>query len=117
MRHPHYLEGSVPVEQFVTNEQLQAKMQVVLQTWPLYRTFNYTGVDQIKVVPHCLSLFCDNCKKDTIWETRIYGPGEDNKQGFTEKQYKCRNCASRAVTYYFYWMKQQNNTTLFFKVG
>ncbi len=104
------------VEQFITDEQLRTKLQVVLQTWPLYRQLNYTGGDQVKVVPQHLSLFCDNCNKDTFWETHIYA-GLNNKEGFTEKQYKCRNCGNRTVTYYFYWKKQQNNTTLFFKVG
>jgi len=106
----------VSVEQFITDEQLRTKLQVVLQTWPLYRQLNYTGGDQVKVVPQHLSLFCDNCNKDTFWETHIYA-GLNNKEGFTEKQYKCRNCGNRTVTYYFYWNKQKNNTTLFFKVG
>jgi len=106
----------VSVEQFITDEQLQTKLQVVLQTWPLYRQLNYTGGDQVKVVPQHLSLFCDNCNKDTFWETYIY-PGQNNKEGFKEKEYKCRNCGNRTVTYYFYWNKQKNNTTLFFKVG
>jgi hypothetical protein len=94
-------------------------MQVVLQTWPLYRALHYTGADQVKAVPEHLSLFCDNCKKETFWETDIssYGHGENNKQGFTEKKYTCRNCGSQTVTYYFYWMKQKDNSTLFFKVG
>ncbi len=104
------------VEQFITDEQLQTKLQVVLQTWPLYRQLNYTGGDQVKVVPQHLSLFCDNCNKDTFWETYIY-PGQNNKEGFKEKEYKCRNCGNRTVTYYFYWNKQKNNTTLVFKVG
>jgi len=106
----------VSVEQFITDEQLQTKLQVVLQTWPLYRQLNYTGGDQVKVVPQHLSLFCDNCNKDTFWETYIY-PGQNNKEGFKEKEYKCRNCGNRTVTYYFYWNKQKNNTTLVFKVG
>jgi hypothetical protein len=106
----------VSVEQFITDEQLQTKLQVVLQTWPLYRQLNYTGGDQVKAVPQHLSLFCDNCNKDTFWETYIY-PGQNNKEGFKEKEYKCRNCGNRTVTYYFYWNKQKNNTTLVFKVG
>jgi hypothetical protein len=105
----------VAIEQFVTDDALKTKLQIVLQTWPLYRVFHYNGVDQVVAVPKYLTLFCDNCAKDTFWETSLYS-GETNKHGFTEKTFKCRNCGSRDTTYYFYWKKEQQSTE-FFKVG
>jgi len=105
----------VPTEQFTTDEELQTKLEVVLQTWPLYRMFKYTGADRVITVPKYLSLFCENCNKDTFWETHLYN-GENNRGGFTSKQFKCRNCGNRTFTYYFYWEKEQQNTE-FFKVG
>ncbi len=106
----------MPVENFVTEELLQIKLQIVLQTWPLYRTLDYTGAQKTKAVPEHISLFCDNCVKETFWEAYIYA-GEDNRCGFSQKEYKCRNCANRRVSYYFCWARQSDNRTLFFKVG
>lgn len=107
--------GSVAVEQFTDNESLLIKLQIVLQTWPLYRSFHYTGADTVALVPKYLSLFCGNCGQDTFWETSFYG-GESNNGGFHSKTYKCRNCAKRTTVYYFYWNKGKQNTELF-KVG
>jgi hypothetical protein len=105
----------VATEHFVTDDALRAKMQIVLQTWPLYRVFHYTGADNVVVVPRNLSLFCENCHNDTFWETHLYS-GESNKGGFASKDFKCRNCGNRTFTYYFYWLKGQH-VTEFFKVG
>jgi len=103
------------IEHFVTNDALNIKMATILQTWPLYRLFEYTGAEQVATLPKYLSLFCDNCAKNTFWEAHFYS-GENNKDGFTSKQYKCRNCANRQCSYYFYWKKEQQ-TCRFFKVG
>jgi len=108
----------VAIPQF-TKEQLIAKMQLVLQTWPLYRVLTYAGADEVTLVPTFLSLFCDACKKETYWETSFYsneGEGLGNRSGFTRKLYTCRNCGNRQFTYYFYW-KKEDQATEFFKVG
>jgi len=105
----------VAVEAFTSAKELLVKLQIILQTWPLYRVFQYTGTDNVSTVPQYLNLFCDNCEKDTFWETHLYS-GETNNTGFTSKQFKCRNCGSSQTTYYFYWKKEQQHTE-FFKVG
>jgi hypothetical protein len=105
----------VAVEYFATDKALAEKMQVVLQTWPLYREFQYTGVDPVSQVPVYLSLFCDGCNTQTFWETDFYS-NETNKNGFHNKTYKCRNCGNRNTIFYFYWKKLPNHT-VFFKVG
>jgi hypothetical protein len=105
----------VAVEQFTSNEALSGSLQVILQTWPLYRVFSYTGADAVGVVPKFLSLFCGNCDKDTFWEASFYS-NENNKSGFSSKAYECRNCSKRSAVYYFYW-KQGKQYTEFFKVG
>lgn len=66
-------------------------------------------------MPKYISLFCDNCGKDTYWEADLY-TGEKNKTGFTQKGYDCRNCGHNTTTYYFYWQKETDYTE-FFKVG
>jgi hypothetical protein len=103
------------IEQFATSNELVSKMEIILQTWPLYRVFQYKGTDQVATVPKFLSLFCGNCSIDTIWETDLY-TNESNRGGFGSKVYKCRNCGSRQTTYYFYW-KREDQKTQFFKVG
>lgn len=103
------------IEQIADDKTLFERLQVALQTWPLYRVFQYTGADSVTTVPRLLGLFCNNCKKDTFWETETYS-GETNRSGFTSKTFKCRNCGRRHVTYYFYWKKEAQHTE-FFKVG
>lgn len=107
----------------LSSKQLQEKLRLVLEAWPLYRQLSYAGADEIKAVPECLSMFCNSCDKETFWQTPIsvkfyhHSDEENNKTGFTEKTYSCRNCGLQQVTYYFYWKAQNNNTSLFFKVG
>lgn len=108
----------MPTEKF-TDEQLEAKLQVVLQTWPLYRTLHYAGAETVTLVPKRLTLFCENCKMETFWETSFSGyetSGKGNRDGFGRKSYDCRNCGRLEVIYYFYWEKEEQGT-LFFKVG
>lgn len=106
---------SVAIEQFAAPDALLRRLQFILQTWPLYRVFQYTGADQMVVLPKHISLHCDNCNKETVWETGHYG-GEDNRSGFTTKEYRCRNCGHMSTAYYFYWRKEKQHTE-FFKVG
>ena len=102
------------IEQYATDEALLRKLQTVLRTWPLYRVLQYTGADNVSVIPSHISLHCSNCEKETFWETSTYN--ENHRRGFLEKEFKCRNCGRRVVTYYFYWKKEQRHTE-FFKVG
>lgn len=112
---------TVPVEQF-TDEQLLTQLTEILQAWPLYRELEYTGADGVVAVPRNVKLFCSACTLESFWETFLapktqYSTGENNKQGFTEKKYTCKNCGRRSVTYYFYWGNSNQKTILFFKVG
>lgn len=109
------MDLSVAIEQITTNEELFRKLQQVLATWPLYRVFQYTGADGMAVVPFYIPLNCDNCKKETLWETSRYH-NENNRTGFVQKEFKCRNCGRRDITYHFYWKKEEQHTE-FFKVG
>ena len=103
------------IEQFAKPDALRRTLQSVLQAWPLYRVFQYTGADEVIVLPINISLYCGNCKQETLWATSHYH-GEDNRSGFTSKQFKCRNCGVRTIAYYFYWRKEEQHTE-FFKVG
>ncbi|HET8923618.1 MAG TPA: hypothetical protein VFN26_11560 [Candidatus Acidoferrum sp.] len=109
----------MPTEKF-TDAQLTAKLQVVLQTWPLYRVLQYDGADNVTYVPKVLKLFCEDCKFESDWETSFssYETARGgNKIGFTQKTFACRNCGKKSVTYHFYWAKGNQGNTLFFKVG
>jgi hypothetical protein len=109
------------VEKFM-DEELKAKLAEVLEEWPLYRRLTYTGADKVVTVPKGISLFCNSCSRDSFWETQI-DPGtynrqaEDNRRGFVQKEYKCKNCGAGSVRYYFYWGASTQNNFLFFKVG
>jgi len=107
----------VPIEHFVTDDVLRAKLQSVLQEWPLYRVLAYTGADLVTLVPTNLSLFCQACRRETFWQTSFSTSGyENNRGGFSGKIYRCRNCGEGETIYYFYWMKEERSTR-FFKVG
>lgn len=107
----------------ITKEELEELLSVALTSWPLYRELNYTNFPERITVPQFLQLHCPTCKKEQIWETSIRQPstydreGENNKKGFTQKTYKCRNCGISWVTYYFYWKTNNNVQSVFFKVG
>ena len=107
----------------ITKEELEESLSIALTSWPLYRELNYTNFPERIAVPKFLELHCPNCKKVQIWQTSITPPsaydreGENNKRGFTEKTYKCRNCGISWVTYYFYWNTNDSGQSTFFKVG
>jgi hypothetical protein len=106
----------------LTEQTLPKRLTEVLQGWPLYRELEYTGAEKVVAVPEYIKLFCPSCKLESFWKTYIapkkqYSAAENNRQGFTEKEYTCRNCGRGQVTYYFYWGDSNKKTTLFFKVG
>jgi len=67
--------------------QLSASLAVVLEQWPLYRRFSYSG-SQIEYLPTEISLFCTNqkCEKQQLWsrksETRF-----SDKSGWRTVEY------------------------------
>src|SRR5713226_2759470 len=107
----------------ITDEELEELLRVALTRWPLYRELNYTNLPERVAVPKLVTLHCPTCRKEQIWETDIALPaqydqvGENNKRGFWQKTYTCRNCGDERVTYYFYWMANAQGQSTFYKVG
>jgi hypothetical protein len=95
--------------------ELLHKLTQVLEQWPLYREFRYSG-STYGFVPEEISLFCTNekCNKQQLWHAQIY-TGEQ-KSGWNEKEYKCKNCGQNVTRYYFYWWGSASSSR-FFKVG
>jgi hypothetical protein len=104
----------MPIEP-LTAKDLARKLEVILRSWPLYRVLEYTGADELHAVPEYINLYCDFCKKDTIWQTELESH-ITYKAGLTRKDYRCRNCGHGTVVYYFYW-EEQEKSSKFFKVG
>ncbi len=103
--------------QYLTDQQLRDKLVIVLQSWPLYRMLEYTGADGVIVVPQSLTLYCPNCRLDSFWETTIYS-SENHKEGFNEKEFRCKNCDYGPVRYYFLWyLNNKTKGSNFCKVG
>jgi ribosomal protein S27E len=106
----------------LTDEQLGEKLAEILQSWPLYRRLSYKGGLNRRAVPEFLTLDCPSCRKEQFWETHVGKPnaydrvGEDNRRGFGEKAYKCRNCGNRTVRFYFLWI-YENGVGSFEKLG
>jgi hypothetical protein len=88
----------------------------ILQEWPLYRVFRYTG-SKYGFVPEEISLFCNDtkCGKQQQWSTQIY-TGEQ-RSGWNVKEYRCNNCRNNVTRYYFFWQGYQDGTSRFFKAG
>jgi hypothetical protein len=110
----------------LTAEELEGKLIEILQSWPLYRKFSYTGAsNEVTHVPEYLRMYCSlpTCEHETIWETEIfhgntYNPQENNKTGFSDKTYTCRNCSRTSVRYWFYWKEEpRTREGVFYKVG
>src|SRR5258708_5160175 len=102
------------MEIFYSLDDLQKKLREVFETWPLYREFRYTGQESHGLIPSLLSLHCELCSKEQLWEAEYTSYG--HKTGFSEMKYTCRNCKKRVARYYFYWFPENANS-LFIKVG
>jgi len=96
--------------------QLDAALAEVLERWPLYRRLKYRGGGPITTVPQRISVHCTVCENDQIFQTRFYG-GEDNRTGYSYKEYRCRNCDCNSVHFFLYWLPQSDKSVLFFKAG
>jgi hypothetical protein len=95
-------------------EQLEQEVAKVLTSWPLYQVFRYKGTDahstewigdnrhRFGMLPQTLLLHCSTCSHDTLWETAQRKVSLDGEP-FQKAQYICRNCKSRAITYFFSW--------------
>lgn len=92
------------------------KLTEILQEWPLYRVFRYTG-SIYQFVPQEISLFCDNpkCEKQQQWSAKIYTGGQ--RRGWDNMEYTCNNCRTNTTRYYFFWQGYQDGTSRFSKVG
>jgi hypothetical protein len=97
-------------------EELRTHLKTVMESWPLYREFIYTGAVVAKQVPRFLEIWCDNCSLTTVWEAKFY-EGESNNDGFNTKSYTCRNCGNREARYYFRWHVGAASGSVFVKVG
>lgn len=82
----------------------------------LYINAAYADASETKVLPGIICLFCETCDKDTNWETFLY-PGVNDRAGFGNRQYTCRNCKEAKITYHYYWGSSTAGNVLFFKIG
>lgn len=104
------------MDHFIEDKQVKAKLQEILASWPLYREYRYTGMDNVATLPPVISHYCYFCKKDQYWDQM--NRGYDRKPGFFNEIYTCRNCKAATLHYYFFWGTESGKTnSLFFKVG
>ena len=112
-----------------TSQQLQERLAELLVRGSLYKRFRYDGneahsfnpraqnIPRYGSLPKMVKTYCEGetCRQETIWET-------DNAQVyfghvFYHARYKCRNCGSNQMDYWFIWTEDQNHLSLFIKVG
>ena len=104
----------------LSNMELIEKLREILQSWPLYRCFSYQGEGANLNLPSEISLHCDNCGKEQLWEnldSSVSFP-DTRYDGFVpERSYRCKNCEQSRETYYGYWYRRKDLSAQFFKVG
>lgn len=98
-------------ESIFSDDQLVAKLRDILENWPLYREYQYTG-SAYTLLPSEISRFCDNakCQKEQLWKKGGYG-GHD-KIGWSTQEYGCRNRGENGIRFYYHW-----SNGLFLKAG
>lgn len=114
----------------LTADQLTEEVGKVLASWPLYRVFCYKGrhghfskptgmhgesIARYGMLPRTLSLYCSTCANLTLWQTsdcEVYFGG----RRFNERDYSCRNCGKRLISYFLYWDETEEGGA-FAKVG
>lgn len=117
-----------PIEKH-TADTLTKKLTEILETWPLYREFDYTGVSPHSryvggstfygLLPKSIRLYCDHddCKNPQLWELTD-SESVSLSLGYEKRTYRCRNCKACSVTYFFVWVASQDGTVgRFYKVG
>lgn len=112
-----------------TRATLTTKLGEILESWPLYRVFNYEGesvhpdVSQsrepyhVGTLPTKIRLFCEgkDCRNVQLWG--LYGSAEMRVPvQFERRSYTCKNCRDHSVTYAFDWAITRNSGS-FQKVG
>ncbi len=112
-----------------TKETLVTKLGEVLESWPLYRAFNYEGdslhpdVSQSRepyhfgTLPTKIRLFCEgkDCQNVQLWG--LDGSAEMRVPAqFGRRTYTCQNCGGYSVTYAFDWAITRDSG-FFQKVG
>jgi len=99
----------------MTSSLLVVKLREILEKWPLYRDFAYSGANEVFILPTVISLHCPACKKDQLWERQDYTVND--RTGFTDARYHCRNCHSEELRFYLAWFGKQETGFRIFKVG
>ena len=92
-----------------------------LARMPLYVQLQYKGNNSALVLetdklPETISLCCDHCELETLWQANLYN-NHNYRSGFQEQSYVCRNCKKSTVRYQYFWSKYDDGTSRFFKYG
>ena len=101
----------------------------VLQSWPLYRRFEYSEQDRhfldsedatFGVLPQEIILPCKTCKTEQRWRRTGGGVGAEGRIYLNTEPhdaiYKCQVCDRREVYFTFYWYLTEEGG-LFQKIG
>ncbi len=104
----------------LSDTELEAKLQEILQSWPLYRSFTYEGAANVESLPKRISLHCDNCGKEQLWgnlDSRTDFPDIPYDGFLPARRYACKNCGQEVVRYFVYWSRKKDGSATVFKTG
>lgn len=104
----------------LSDTELEAKLQEILQSWPLYRSFTYEGAANVESLPKRISLHCDNCGKEQLWgnlDSRTDFPDITYDGFLPARRYACKNCGQEVVRYFVYWSRKKDGSATVFKTG
>jgi hypothetical protein len=118
-------------EEIKTAEELSVRLAEVLSTGSLYRKFTYSGYEchttdtrafdspRFGLLPISLKMYCGgkHCSQETLWavvrDRQVYFRAEF----FHQREYRCRNCGSNNINYWFIWQENRNENHFFIKVA
>lgn len=102
-----------------SDAELRVKLREILESWPLYRQFQYAGSAWTQL-PKEIRLFCGSsvCGKEQQWQLGGFARSTTNhKQDFSDITYVCRNCGIRTTRYFLFWGGEKADGGLVFKAG
>jgi len=87
----------------IDNDRLEAKLTEILQTWPLYREFKYSGAS-LQHLPDEIKYFCDQCDKEQTWRQPTLRPQRQaDRAGFQQRMFRCLNCKAQMLYFAYEW--------------
>jgi hypothetical protein len=86
----------------LNDSQLVDKLSDILQTYPLYVEFQYTGAPNVNRLPQHINRVCGQCGKSQRWQPTTTSNAD--KGSAVARTYRCQNCRTTEVSFLVRWI-------------